>query len=154
MQTDYIDLLLVHWPDDRPVPQVLKDFELLKKAGITRHIGVSNFSIRQMREALASGIVVYNHQFHIYPGSVNRELITYCQDNHVSVTAYSPLDEGRVVNDRKLSEAARQQGITPARAALKQLLALGLIVIPKASKREHLEENFAALSGGDRDGQS
>ena len=144
LQTDYVDLLLVHWPDLVPTANALENFQKLKEEGVTRHIGVSNFGLNRMKQSVSTGLEIYNNQLEIYPGNVDEELISYCKEEGISVTAYSPLAEGRILNDPRLRKLAEEKNATVAKVILKYLLLKGLIIIPKASSGQHLRENLEA----------
>ena len=144
LQTDYIDLLLVHWPDSNPIGEVLTNFENLKEKGITKKIGVSNFSFGQIKEAISQRHDINNLQIEIFPGNFDQKLINYCQSKKITVTAYSPFAQGRLINNPKIKKISKEASVNPAQLILAWLLGKGIIVIPKASSREHLMENFQA----------
>jgi 2,5-diketo-D-gluconate reductase B len=144
LQVDYIDLLLVHWPDSNPITEVLENFQKLQNAGITKKIGVSNFSLSQMKEGTIKGFDIYNHQFEIYPGNFDKKLVSYCQNNNIGITSYSPFAQGRMFKDQKIIKLAEEVGIKPSPMILSWLLSKNIVVIPKATGREHLMENFEA----------
>jgi diketogulonate reductase-like aldo/keto reductase len=146
LQVAYVDLLLVHWPDNNPVTEVLESFRKLKEQGVTRRIGVSNFDIVQMEAAVDAGFEIYNHQIELFPGNFDSEMVNFCKQHNITVTAYSPLKEGGLANNQKLAELSDKLMITPAQLILAWLIAKGTIVIPKASSREHLQENFDAAT--------
>lgn len=142
LQIDFIDLLLVHWPDSNPINVVLANFRKLQEKGITKKIGVSNFSLTQMEEAISGGFDIYNHQFEIFPGKFNEELVSYCQRQKVRVTAYSPFDQGRLIKNPNIKRISEEARVSSAQVILSWLLGKGIVVIPKASKIGHLSENF------------
>jgi|SRR3989304_6721534 len=144
LQVDYLDLLLVHWPDSNPINEVLTNFEKLREKGITKKIGVSNFSLKQIEEAISERFDIYNHQFEIFPGNFDQKLINYCQRKKITVTAYSPLNKGRMIKNPNIKKIAEAASVNPAQLILAWLLGKGIIVIPKAESYEHLLENFQA----------
>lgn len=144
LKTDYLDLLLVHWPDSNPVEEVLVSFQKLKDKGVTKKIGVSNFNLTQVKKAVSGGFPIYNHQFEIYPGNLDHKLLDYCLNKGITVTAYSPFAQGRVLNHSKIKELSDEASISPAQLILAWLMQKGIVVIPKASSRDHLQENFQA----------
>jgi diketogulonate reductase-like aldo/keto reductase len=147
--TDRIDLYLLHWRGSVPLADTLAGFERLRRDGKIRHHGVSNFNTEDMREwvALTGGETVAANQI-LY--NLNRrgpefELIPWCRERGVAIMAYSPLEQGRMLNNRGLREVASRHGATPAQVALAWLLRQqGMIVIPKATKLDHVRENRAA----------
>ena len=149
LQTDRIDLYLLHWRGSVPLADTLAGFERLQRDGKIRHHGVSNFNTEDIREwvGLAGGETVATNQI-LY--NLNRrgpefELIPWCRERGISIMAYSPLEQGRMLNNRGLREVASRHGATPAQVALAWLLRQqGMIVIPKATKTDHVRENRAA----------
>lgn len=97
LQTDYIDLLLIHEPSRSvPVAESIKAMNELQEAGSVRHIGVSNFSIRQLRESQeVSNTPIMTNQVEYHPFKDQYQILEYCVDNNMMLTAYSPLDVGR-----------------------------------------------------------
>jgi diketogulonate reductase-like aldo/keto reductase len=142
LDTEYIDLLLIHWPDNTPVMETLEGMQELKEEGIIRNIGVSNFDEQALDEAFSTGIEIINNQIEIYPGHSQKRLVEYCQQNDISVTAYSPLGQAKSLDEPVVKEIAETYGKSPAQVILNWLMAKDIIVIPKASSPEHIEENW------------
>ncbi len=142
--TEYVDLLLIHWPNDAiPIHETLRAFNELVDAGKIRSIGVSNFSIRQLTEALqVEGRPITNNQvrFHLY--AYDPGLLAYCHAQRVTVTAYSPLGRGRILHNSALLAMARKYQRTPAQICLRWCLQKGVAVIPKTSSEDRLSENM------------
>ncbi|WP_458209408.1 aldo/keto reductase [Haladaptatus sp. NG-SE-30] len=144
--TDYIDLLLIHWPNPiastREVMRALSD---VRSEGLTRHIGVSNFDTDQLataRDLASAPIVTDQVQFH--PFNPQSDLLDYCQRHDVLLTAYSPLAQGGVMHDHVLVELGKKYDKTPAQVALRWVVQQdGVVTIPKSTSREHLEQNLA-----------
>ena len=144
LQMDYVDLLLVHWPNEAvPMEGTIRAFNEFFDAGKARSIGVSNFSVEQMERArsLSSAPISVN-QIKYHPGYEQRDVLQWCLENDVVVTAYSPLGKKGILRDPVLLDIARIHDKTSAHVALKWLLQKGMIVIPKASSRGHLQENL------------
>ncbi len=142
----YIDLLLIHWPSrDIPLRETLRAFSSLKRRGIIRHIGVSNFSVSLLEEAVSVGddpIVTNQVEYHPYLAQHN--LLEACRKHGISLTAYCPLARGRVAGDPFISKIARRHGKTNAQVTLRWLVQqLGVIVIPRTSNKARLIENFS-----------
>ena len=149
LNTDRIDLYLLHWRGSVPLADTLAGFERLRRDGKIRHHGVSNFNTEDMREwvALSGGETVAANQilYNLSRRGPEFELIPWCRERGVAIMAYSPLEQGRMLNNRGLREVASRHGATPAQVALAWLLRQqGMIVIPKATKLDHARENRAA----------
>ncbi|RBI62166.1 aldo/keto reductase [halophilic archaeon] len=143
--TDYVDLLLVHWPNPlASTAEVMGALSALRQDGATRHVGVSNFDRDQLREARrVSSAPVVTDQVQFHPFEPQRELLDYCQAEDVLLTAYSPLAHGGVVRDHVLTEIGRKYDKSPAQTALRWALQHdGVAAIPKATSREHLRANL------------
>ena len=148
--TDRIDLYLLHWRGSHPLAETLAGFERLKRDGKIRHHGVSNFTTDDMREwaTLDGGAAVASNQILYNLGRRGPEwdLIPGCRERSISIMAYSPLEQGRILSNRALREVAARHGATAAQVALAWLLRQdGMIVIPKATRPEHVRDNRAAL---------
>jgi len=106
-------------------------------------VGVSNFTIRHLEEALrASPTPILANQVEFHPFLYQRELLAYCKERGVQLVAYSPLARGRVFRDGTIKAVAERHGKSPGQVALRWLLDKGVVVIPKASSEEHLRENL------------
>ena len=145
LDTGYIDLLLVHWPHPRvPVEETLKSMEDLHDDGLISHLGVSNFTTAQFREArdvaecpLVTNQVLYN------PLKNQSNLHEYLTDRHLSLTAYSPLAHGDLVGDGMLADIGSAYGKTAPQVAIRWLVQQErVIVIPKATSQAHIESNL------------
>ena len=150
MRTDHIDLYLLHWRGNIPFNETLEGFSALQKAGKIRYFGVSNMDLDDMRElfSLSGGEAVATNQllYNLTRRGIEWDLLPWLREKRIPVMAYSPIEQGRLVANRKLTDFAKRHGMTPAKAALAWLLAHDdTIVIPKTSHREHLRENLAAL---------
>lgn len=150
LKSDHIDLYLLHWRGSHPFAETLGAFDKLKQQGKIRYHGVSNFDRRDMEEwvksggeAVASNQILYN----LTRRGPEWEVIPWCRQRNISIMAYSPIEQGRMLGEKVLGQvAARHTGATPAQVALAWLLRRdGMIVIPKSSKKEHVRENFGAL---------
>jgi diketogulonate reductase-like aldo/keto reductase len=148
--TDRIDLYLLHWRGSAPLAETLEGFSRLERDGKIRRHGVSNFDRRDLEEwvALAGGAAVAANQvlYNLATRGVEWDLVPWCRQRGVAIMAYTPLGHSRMLADPALAEIARRHGATPAQAALAWLLRQdGTIVIPKASRPEHVRENRGAL---------
>lgn len=140
--TDYLDLLLVHWPNSAiPIEETISAFVELREEGRIRAWGVSNFTSAHLRE-IADRDDIGTNQIELHPYFRQDELVATCRELAIPITAYSPLAKGRVAEDEVLQGIAREHGATPAQVALRWTTRRGRLVIPKASSREHLRENL------------
>jgi diketogulonate reductase-like aldo/keto reductase len=150
-----MDLYQLHWPNPSiPITETMQAMEKLVKEGLVRHIGVSNFSVEQMKEAQAAlsitEIVSNQVEYSLLDRSVEQDILPYCQDSSITLIAYSPLAQGRLSNGRGggfkvLDEICAKLGKTRSQVALNWLLRNeSVIVIPKASDKTHVRENSQA----------
>ncbi|MDO8633470.1 MAG: aldo/keto reductase [Candidatus Wildermuthbacteria bacterium] len=145
LQTDYIDLLLIHWPNrDIPITETLEAMNKLKESGKIRAIGVSNFTKHHLEDALKTGIEITNNQIEIHPSFKQEEMKTFCDEKGIAVTAYSPLGRGQDIALPVIQEIAKKHNTNPAQVILAWLLNRGIIAIPKSDKQEEIESNFKA----------
>ncbi len=152
--TDYLDLLYTHAPYEAiPLEVTVAGLNDALEAGLTRAIGVSNFDLDQLRRAAASSrnsiAAAQLHYNLLERGKVTGELLAYCREEGIAVVAYRPV-ERRLLADRAeepaVLQVASRLGCTPAQVALAWLIDQeGVIPIPKASRREHIDENLGAL---------
>jgi diketogulonate reductase-like aldo/keto reductase len=150
LKTDRIDLYLLHWRGSVPLAETLEAFVTLRRDGKIRHHGVSNFNTEDLKEwvALAGGDTVASNQilYNLSRRGPEWELIPWCRERGISVMAYSPLEQGRMLGNRGLQQVAQRYDASPAQVALAWLLRQdGMIVIPKATRLEHVRENRGAL---------
>lgn len=147
LDTDYIDLLLIHWPNRSvPAEKSLAAMEKVRSAGKVRTIGVSNFEVEDMRAALATGVPVCNNQIEYNLEERPDDVAEFCLANGVTVTAYSPVKVGGSAKTRKLvASLAEAYNSTPEQVTLAWLMAKGFIVIPRSNNPKHIESNFRSL---------
>ena len=142
----YVDLLLIHWPDDlAPIWRQVRSLEAVAERGLTRYVGVSNFNLQQLSEAVQSTrkyeVVVDQVKYSVLDRAIERDLLSFCVRVGVTVMAYTPLERGAVLRVWKLREVASRYGRTPVQVALNYLVARPRVVaIPKSERREHVEE--------------
>lgn len=145
LETPYIDLLLIHWPN-RGVPfeETLKVMNELKQEGKIKAVGVSNFTPHHLDDALKAGIEITNNQVEVRPRFNQKALRDYCASKNISITAYSSLKGGETELPL-IVELAGKYGKTPAQIILNWIVARGMIAIPKSAHPERIKENLAAL---------
>jgi diketogulonate reductase-like aldo/keto reductase len=151
LKTDRLDLYLLHWSGAVPLPETVEAFERLREDGLIRQWGVSNLDITEMEELwdLDGGGAVQTDQvlYNLTRRGIEWNLLPWLRERNVPVMAYSPIEQGRLVHQRKLAEFAKRRGITPAQAALGWVLAQdGVIAIPKTASIARLQENAQALA--------
>lgn len=154
LQTDYIDLYQIHWPNPcMPLEDTLRAMCVLVKSGKVRHIGICNFMISGIKNILAflSDIQLASIQleYNLFDRSIEKNILPFCQERNISVIGYSPLDQGRVVSgDKKttlLQQLAEKHDKTIAQIILNWLVSHpGVVVIPNATNQAHLRENAVA----------
>jgi diketogulonate reductase-like aldo/keto reductase len=140
-----VDLLLIHWPNPAvPLAETLGALRKVKRAGLTRHIGVANFTIAMLDEAvrLADEPLVTN-QIEVHPFLDQTKLIAACRRHGVAVTAYCPIARGKASGDDVLGRIGQAHRKSAGQVSLRWLVQQGLVVIPRTSKVERLAENLA-----------
>jgi 2,5-diketo-D-gluconate reductase B len=145
LETDYLDLLLIHWPvDNVPLEEQIESLVALKESGKARAIGVSNFPVAMLEEAYRlSGRQIINSQVEYHPFISQKPVIDFVHSKNMFLTAYSPLARGKVLEDPVINEIAEKHGKSATQISLRWLLDQdGVAAIPKAAKTEHMESNF------------
>jgi diketogulonate reductase-like aldo/keto reductase len=150
LNTDRIDLYLLHWRGRPRLEETLSAFEALVSAGAIRHWGVSNFDVSDMEElfALPGGDACATNQvlYNLRRRGIEAGLLPWCGERGMPIQAYSPIEQGRLLRDRVLTGVAIRHRATTAQIALTWVLRQpDMMVIPKAATLEHVRENRAAL---------
>ena len=150
LNTDRIDLYLLHWRGRPRLEETLSAFEALVSAGAIRYWGVSNFDVSDMKElfALPGGDACATNQvlYNLRRRGIEAGLLPWCGERGVPIQAYSPIEQGRLLRDRVLTGVAIRHRATTAQIALAWVLRQpDMMVIPKAATLEHVRENRAAL---------
>ena len=138
------DLLLLHWPKTTPpMAETIRALNDAKERGLTRHIGVSNFPSAQFRQAAAlSEAPLVTNQVEHHPYLSIDTLKAVARDLGSSITAWSPLAQGKIADDDVLAGIARGHGKTPGQVTLRWLIQNGVIAIPRTTKESRAKENF------------
>lgn len=158
LDTDYLDLFLIHWPGVQKVDpkdaqnrefrhlswKVLEEYH---ERGVLKSIGVSNFEISHLKDLLADcKIVPHVNQIEVHPHFQQRDLVNFCAEQGIHVTAYSSLGTTVTVSplltDEKVLEIAKKVEKSPAQILLKWGLKRGYSIIPKSTNPDHIRENF------------
>jgi diketogulonate reductase-like aldo/keto reductase len=145
-----IDLYLLHWPGSVPLEETLEAFERLKGAGKIGGWGVSNFDLADMQALIGipggSGVSTDQVLYNLAYRGVEYDLMPWCERRGVPIMAYSPIEQGRVLDHAVLRSIAARHHATPAQVALAWVLRTGNVcAIPRASNPAHVQENLAAL---------
>ncbi len=144
LQMDYVDLLLIHWPSEAvPFEETFGAFKEIYDDGKVKSIGISNFSIPQVKEASEkSELPICTNQVEYHVRNNKEELRRYCVENNIPITAHRPLAVGNLAEDDQLTEIGDKHGKTAAQVALRWLIQKGIITIPKSGSEPHLRENL------------
>jgi 2,5-diketo-D-gluconate reductase B len=140
-----IDLLLLHWPNPQvPLSETLAALCKVKRMGLARHIGVSNFTVALVEQAvkLASEPLVCN-QIEMHPMLDQSKVVAACRRYGMAVVAYSPIARGVAANEEVLARIGRAHGKSAAQVSLRFLVQQNVVVIPRTSRVERLSENLA-----------
>jgi 2,5-diketo-D-gluconate reductase B len=142
-----VDLLLIHWNNPQvPLKDSVGALCKVKRAGLTRHIGVANFTVPLLDEAAGvTGEPLVTNQIEVHPYLDQSKVAAACQRHGISITAYCPLARGKIPADETLARIGKAHGKSASQVALRWLIQQGMIVIPRTSKPERLSENFAAF---------
>lgn len=147
---EYLDLVLIHWPspgDEVPMEDYMGALDQAREQGLTRHIGVSNFTMAQVDQALAGpgGKHMVTNQIEVHPYLANRKVVEHCQNKGLDVTGYMPLAVGKVMQDPVLTEIGQAHNASPAQIALAWVARRGIVVIPSSTKPAHQKANLEAM---------
>lgn len=148
LKLDYVDLYMVHWPAaNMNLPAVLEEMMTIKADGKIRAIGVCNFNMRMMRQAVEevrAPIAVLQVEYH--PFLSQAKMLDYVRGKGIPLTAYAPLAQGRAAHDEALQKIGTKHGVSAAQIAIAWLLDQpGVIAIPKAQKESSQRSNLEAL---------
>jgi alcohol dehydrogenase (NADP+) len=178
LRLDYLDLYLIHWPvairpdivfptagehflslDEMPLFETWAGMETCVQKGLARHIGVSNFNIKQLDEICHSATIPPEmNQIELHPFLQQNEILEYCQQKSIQLTAYSPLgsgdrpqmlksaDERSLLENTTVADIADMHKGSPAQVLLSWAMARGTAVIPKSVNPARLVENFESTS--------
>jgi len=144
LRMPYVDLLLLHWPHPHvPLAETLGALSRVKQMGLARHIGISNFTVALIEEAVAAcpePLVCDQVEYHPYLDQT--KLKDACARHHLALVAYSPVAKGRIKNDQTLAGIAERYGKTAAQVCLRWLVQQNVCAIPRTSRIERLSENI------------
>jgi diketogulonate reductase-like aldo/keto reductase len=144
LKVDYVDLLLVHWPNPQiPVKEYMPALARAKRAGLARHIGVANFTTKLLDEAIAlcpEPLVALQAEYHPYLDQ--SKLLAAVRRHKLVFIAYCPLGRGRLFNDPVLAEIGKARGRSIAQIALRWLIQQNVASIPFSSNPQRIADNF------------
>lgn len=160
--TDYLDLFLVHWPTPL-MGETWRALEKLYRDGMVRSIGVSNFTVKYLKELMAGAEAMpMVNQVEFHPYLMQNELREFCRESRIQMEAWSPLMRGRIFEIPLLEELAEKYGKTLSQVVLRWDLQMGIVTIPKTTNPSRImenadifdfeisEEDVARISGLDR----
>jgi diketogulonate reductase-like aldo/keto reductase len=138
---DFVDLYIIHWPQGGPT-WAWEGMERARQSGRARSIGVSNFGVDDVESVLkVAQVPPVVNQVQFSPFEFRRALHDACERHGVALEAYSPLGTGRHLSDRRIARIAERLGRTPAQVLIRWSLQRGLVVLPKSTHRERIQEN-------------
>ncbi|WP_138429320.1 aldo/keto reductase [Fodinibius saliphilus] len=145
LDTPYVDLLMIHWPNDQyDLRPTIESMLVLRDQGKAMNIGVSNFPLDLLK--IANDEIrapIFCNQVEFHPFIDQLDLLDYAIEKDIMVTAYSPLAQGKVTENKEMQEIAEKYDKSPAQISLRWLIEQeNVVAIPKASNEEHLKENF------------
>lgn len=149
LRTEQVDLLLLHYPsigDEYQIEDYMAQFAEVYDKGMTKHIGVSNFTKKYIDRALEllGDRKLITNQVEIHVFMQNRPIVEHCQAKGIPLTAFSPMARGAVADDPKLAEIGARHNATTGQIALAFLMAEGYVVIPSSGNKERIAQNLAA----------
>lgn len=144
LQLDYLDLYLIHWPNnDIPIEETFRAFQHLIDTAKVKNIGVSNFTkARLIRTLAATDLPIATNQVEYHPYLNQEDLLAYCQQNQIVLTAYCPIARGKVLRDDRLKQIGQAHSKSAVQVTLRWLIQKGLVAIPKASSEGHMRDNL------------
>jgi 2,5-diketo-D-gluconate reductase B len=143
LKLEAVDLLLLHWPNSSvPLEEIIGALNKAKERGLTRHIGVSNFTVGLVEQAVMfSRSKLATDQIECHPYLDQSKVIAVCKRHGMAVTAYSPIAKGAAPRDKTLVKIGRTHKKSAAQVCLRFLVQQGIVVIPRTSRLERLSEN-------------
>ncbi|HWC91925.1 MAG TPA: aldo/keto reductase [Pseudolabrys sp.] len=148
LRLDYLDLLLVHWPQPKvPFAETLGALAKAKRSGMTRHIGVSNFTLAMLEEAVrvcSEPLITNQIEYHAY--LPQDRMLAALKRHGMILTAYCPVARGQLLDDPVIGEIAKAHGRTPAQICLRWLVQQPMVAaVPRALEEAHIAENLAVF---------
>ena len=142
LQTDHVDLLLEHWPVNGKFNETWRAMEAILKDGQARAIGVCNFDNGRMINLIDHATVLPAiNQIEFNPGILQRPIVEFCQQQGIQLEAWSPLGNGKLLQNERIQEIAQRHGKTTAQVELRWSLQHGFVAIPKTTHEQRMQEN-------------
>lgn len=142
LQTDYIDLYLIHWPNELN-SETWRAFEYLYSIGKVKSIGVCNFKIGHLEELKKNAkIIPMVNQIEIHPLNAKTDIAKYCSENNIQLIAWSPIMRGNIFSNEIMIDLSKKYNKSIAQLVLRWHLQRGIIPIPKSSNSDRIKENF------------
>ena len=162
LKTDYLDSLLLHWWENNPLEETLRAFEKLEAEGKIRSYGVSNFSLKELKQAVAlvgeGRIACHQVVYNMQARDIENEMLEWCKTKDIAVVGYAPYGDVRAPETLfaetlkksagKIQEIAEQHGVSTRNVVIAFLLRAGVFTIPKGERPEFAEDNAKAASLG------
>ena len=151
LKTNYLDLLLIHWPANATQfenwkeinAETWKAMEKLYTSGVVKTIGVSNFMLSQIEALLETAEVIPAvNQIEFHPGYTQQEVVEFCKEKGIAIEAWSPIGSGRLLKDKDLKAIADRYQVSPAILCIQFCLQSGVIVLPKSENPENIKNNL------------
>ena len=146
LDCDYIDLYLIHWPLKELRNDSWRAFIELQEKGLCKSIGVSNFTIDNLKELEAKyGILPAINQVEFHPYHYQKELLEYCNFKNIIIEAYSPLVHAKRMDESRLVAISEELSKTPAQVLIRWAIQRGMVVLPKSVNEDRIIENFTVF---------
>jgi diketogulonate reductase-like aldo/keto reductase len=145
----YVDLYLIHWPNPSvPIGETISAMEKLLKEGLVRNIGVSNFNIKELQDAIdatkACEISANQIEYNYAKKGPEADIIPFCEENNVDVISYTPIMKGNAASYDLLRKIGQKYNATPVQTALNYVMRRSY-PIPKSSRKDHIDELLGTL---------
>ncbi|MBC7001294.1 2,5-didehydrogluconate reductase DkgB [Photobacterium sp. BZF1] len=149
LQVEYVDLLLIHWPlknEEVAMSDYLASLKEVKELGMAKQIGISNFTVAQMQQAIdiLGTEAIYTNQVEVHPYLQNRKVVDFCLENGIIVTGYMPFAYGDVLKDETIARIAEKHQATAAQTVLAWMRQNEFVTIPSSTKRANIDSNLKA----------
>jgi len=143
LDMNYIDLFLIHGPREGRNVETYKAMLELKKQGLVRSVGVSNFNLHHLEGLRNAGLPTPSvNQIELHPWLQPREIIDYCKKHDITVMGYSPLVKSKMLKNQQICDLAKKYNKTPAQILIRWSVQHGYTTIPKSSKSNRIKENM------------
>ena len=144
---DYLDLYLIHWPNEAiSIRETMHAMKKLKDAGKVENVGVSNFGVYQLKVAdRVSDIPITVNQIEFHPWFNRKDILDYCTEKDIVVTAAAPLARTQVLDDDLIKKLAQKYDKSPAQIVIRWEIQKDIVSIPKSTSKEHIQENLNVL---------